>query len=166
MNEKDCCCAGSTVTVLACSGGSNVGQLTNEVAKRIDAAGDGKFFCLAGVGGHVSGMVASVAGSDRVLVIDGCPVACARKTMEAAGFSEFGYVVVTDLGVEKVHNFDLSDNDIRTVMSACRAALDGSNHTEGTNETELVETADSGGAYSSSECCSGGQGQSAGDVIA
>lgn len=161
MEGNDCCCANGAVTVLACSGGSNVGQLTNEVAKRMDAAGEGRFFCLAGVGGHVSGMVASVAGSDRVLVIDGCPVACAKKTMEAAGFADFRYVVVTDLGIEKAHSFELSQSDIRTVTSACRAALDGSKHTEDTNETELVEAIDSGGAHSRGGCCSGGERQRA-----
>lgn len=37
--------------------------------------GKGKFFRLAGVGGHINGMVESVKGTDKVVVIDGCPVA-------------------------------------------------------------------------------------------
>ena len=126
MNEDKCCCAGGVTTILACSGGSNVGQITNEVAKRLDMAGVGKFFCLAGVGGRISGMVASVEGSDTVLVVDGCPVACAKKTMEAAKLDRYQYVVVTDLGIEKAHDFRLSEEDIARAMSACLASVGGS----------------------------------------
>jgi len=105
MRKDECCCSGETTTVLACSGGSNVGQITNEVAKMLDVAGLGKFFCLAGVGGHVSGMVASV---------------------EAASLSKYEYVLVTDLGIEKVHDFKLCEEDIQRVMSACLAFVNGS----------------------------------------
>lgn len=130
MKEDKCCCSGGVTTILACSGGSNVGQITNEVAKRLDMAGVGKFFCLAGIGGRVSGMVASVEGSDTVLVIDGCPVACAKKTMESAGLDKYRYVVVTDLGIEKVHDFRLSKEDVEHVMSICLAAVKGSSAVE------------------------------------
>lgn len=157
MKENDCCSAPSTTTVLACSGGSNVGQITNEVAKILDIAGEGKFFCLAGVGGHISGMVASVEGCDKVLVLDGCPVACARKVMEAASIGNYEYVVVTDLGIEKVHDFRLCEQHVDQVLMACRAALAGSSGArEDTNEAKLVET--TGGGSS----CSGGGGCSCG----
>jgi len=126
MAERDeCCCAGGTATVLACSGGSNVGQITNEVAKRLDQANVAKFFCLAGVGGHISGMVASVAGSDRVLVLDGCPLGCAKATMEAAGLSNYEYLVVTELGIEKNHDFSLNETEVDRVLQASRSKLDG-----------------------------------------
>ena len=120
---SECSCCGGTKTILACSGGSNVGQITNEVAKRLDIEKQGKFFCLAGVGAHVSGMVASVEGSDKVLVVDGCPVACAKLAMDAAGLSGYEYVVVTDIGIEKNHDFALNESDIELVMGECKKKL-------------------------------------------
>ncbi|MDI6813801.1 MAG: putative zinc-binding protein [Desulfitobacteriaceae bacterium] len=132
--DKCCCCSSNVTTILACSGGSNVGQITNEVAKRLDIAGVGKFFCLAGIGGHISGMVASVEGSDTVLVIDGCPVACAKKTMEAAGLRNYKYVVVTDLGIDKSHDFTLGAEDVERVMSVCLASVGGLPVAEVANE--------------------------------
>ena len=123
MSQDSCCCAGGIRTILACSGASNVGQITNEVAKRLDLDKQGRFFCLAGVGGHISGMVASVDGSDKVLVIDGCPVACAKLTMNEAGLDAYDYVVVTDLGIEKSHDFTLDPADIERTLEACRAKL-------------------------------------------
>jgi uncharacterized metal-binding protein len=124
MTEKrSCCCSVDTAVTLACSGGSNVGQITNEVAKRLCAEGLANFFCLAGVGGHVSGMVASVKGSDKVLVLDGCPVGCAKKCMDAAGIAGYEYLVVTDLGIEKEKTFDLAEAEVERVAAEARAKL-------------------------------------------
>jgi len=122
-DQSGCCGAGQVNIVLACSGGSNVGQITNEVAKRLDEAGDAKFFCLAGVGGRVSGMVASVKGSDKVLVLDGCPVACAKKCVDAAGIESYEYLVVTELGIEKKHAFDLGPEELGKTLAAARDKL-------------------------------------------
>ncbi len=57
--ENSCCCQsnGEQYMILCCSGGSNVGQLTNEAAIRLTKQGVGKMYCLAGVGGDLSGFV-------------------------------------------------------------------------------------------------------------
>ena len=49
MAEQSCCCSPDTAVVLSCSGGSNVGQIANEVTKRLETAGLAKLFFLAGV---------------------------------------------------------------------------------------------------------------------
>ena len=118
-----CCCSVDTAVTLACSGGSNVGQITNEVAKRLWSEGLANFFCLAGVGGRVSGMVASVKGSDKVLVLDGCPVGCAKKCMEGTGLTDYEYLVVTELGVAKEKTFDLAEADVECVAAEARGKL-------------------------------------------
>jgi len=116
------CCGGSRM-VLACSGASNVGQLTNEVAKRLDIESLARFYCLAGPGGDIDAMVKTVKDADQVLVIDGCPVACAKLIMERSGIADYEYIVVTDLGVEKNRNFNLPEADVECVASACRAKI-------------------------------------------
>jgi uncharacterized metal-binding protein len=45
--------------ILACSGGSNVGQMVNRAAFELTQEGFGKMFCLAGIGGHLSEFVQS-----------------------------------------------------------------------------------------------------------
>ena len=112
------CCGGGVKIVMACSGGSNVGQITNEVGKMLDKRDVAKLFCLAGVGGHVKGMVASVEGADKVLVIDGCQVKCAKECMDKEGLTGYEHLVVTELGIEKAHIFDLKSADIDCVMAA------------------------------------------------
>jgi len=82
-------------------------------------AGVASMFCLAGIGGHISGMIASCKGADAIIAIDGCSVACAKKTLEHADIPIAKYVVVTELGIEKNKNFDLNENYITKVVDAC-----------------------------------------------
>ena len=86
-------------------------------------SGEATFACLAGVSGGIAGILASVKGADKLLVIDGCPVACAKKTVDAAGLAGYRYQVVTDTGVKKVHAFQLDEADIQKTVAASRAKL-------------------------------------------
>lgn len=109
MTEK-CLCEPNEIIIFSCAGSSNVGQIANQTAIKLAQNGMGNYFCLAGIGGHVSGMIESTKAGKMVIAIDGCPVACGKKTLEHAGFNIDEYVQVTDLGIEKNHdlNLDLS----------------------------------------------------------
>ena len=56
---EECCVPSGNVMILACSGGSNVGQLANQAAVELTQEGFGKMYCLAGIGGHLGGFVQS-----------------------------------------------------------------------------------------------------------
>jgi uncharacterized metal-binding protein len=70
---------------------------------------------LAGIGGHVSGMIESTKAGKMLVAVDGCQVACAKKTLEHAGFNIDEYVQVTELGIEKDHNLDLNPSNVEKV---------------------------------------------------
>ena len=58
--------------------------------------------CLAGVGADISGFIASAKGADRLLVVDGCNLECARKTLAEKGITEnIIHLCVADLGFAK-----------------------------------------------------------------
>jgi uncharacterized metal-binding protein len=118
-NKMECSCNGGIKLVLACAGASNTGQLTNEAAKQLDENGHARFYCLAGIGALDDVMTANTRGAEKLLVIDGCPTACARKTVENAGITGFQHLVVSELGIEKKHTFQLSDKDLKLVMAGC-----------------------------------------------
>ena len=63
--------------------------------------GKGKMYCLAGIGGRVDAIMANTRGAAEVLVIDGCPQECARKTMELAGFKDFQHLRLAEMGFKK-----------------------------------------------------------------
>ena len=79
-------------------------------------------YCPAGMGAHISGMVDSAAGADYRIAIDGCAVACARKTLEHAGLRVDRAVVATELGIKKNHDFTWSAEELDRVT---QAALEG-----------------------------------------
>jgi uncharacterized metal-binding protein len=96
--------------------------MANAAAVELTKQGRANMYCLAGMGAHVSGMVDSAAGAKYRIALDGCAVACARKTLEHAGLRVDRAVVVTDLGIKKNHEFEWSADDLDQVI---RAALEG-----------------------------------------
>lgn len=114
------CCAGKKTLVFACSGGSNVGQLSNEAAKKLDQEGVGSFFCMAGIGGGLGGFVSKSREADATIVIDGCDLGCVKAAFEREGVPISKYVVITDLGIEKGHHFNLEEAQIETVCGAAK----------------------------------------------
>ncbi|MDF1592063.1 MAG: putative zinc-binding protein [Desulfobacterales bacterium] len=120
--SEDCCTPNGNVMILSCSGGSNVGQLSNRAAVELTLEGFRKMFCLAGVGGHLSGFVQSAKDIPAMVAIDGCPVGCAKAILDHAEIPIKNYVLITDLAIEKNKDFNLKDEDVRKVKDAVRRA--------------------------------------------
>lgn len=118
-----CSCDASEILILPCSGASNVGQIANQAGVKLTKAGIGKMFCLAGIGGHVESFLESAKGAKRIVAIDGCPVHCAKKTLEHAGIAITDYIVVTEENIKKNHDFNLVDEDIQRICDKIRASL-------------------------------------------
>ena len=94
-------CGEAPKLMFACPVGSDVGEIVVRTARRLFAGGAGKMYCLAGIGGHVAGILKTTESAGLALVIEGCPVDCGKKTLEHAGLSGFIHLQVTDLGMEK-----------------------------------------------------------------
>jgi len=108
--------------IYSCAGGCNVGQLSNAAAVKLYQEGLGALFCLAAVGGHVDDLVQKAQEAGCALVIDGCPVQCARRTLEHAGVEPCCHVVVTELGIEKNRKFELCAEEVERVVQALKSA--------------------------------------------
>ncbi len=100
MSAKSCMCQESGLLVFPCSGSSDVGELSDRVGRTIAKCGQAKMFCLSGIGAHIPGMIESTKAAKKIISIDGCPVSCAKKTLEHAGFKVQSYNL-KDLGFEK-----------------------------------------------------------------
>lgn len=120
---NECECKAEEVVILPCSGGSNCGQIANQVAVKLTEEGVGNIYCLAGIGAHIEGMVESVRSAKRVVVLDGCQVACAKKTVEHAGPVVTDWICVTEEGIDKVREFTLSPQDIELIARRTRESL-------------------------------------------
>ena len=83
MSSK-CCCSNNVTLIFPCSGASDVGELSDRVARRMMKSRMGKMYCLAGIGGHVEDIINNTKSADDIIVIDGCSTLCALKTLEHA----------------------------------------------------------------------------------
>jgi len=123
----DCCCGNNnkkTVLVYACSGGANVAEIADRAARELMFAGEGTMWCLAGLGADIQGMVQTARDADVNLVIDGCPMECAKKIFDRHGVP-YSYLKVTDLGIEKVKGVRCAPEQVEKVLAKAREMLAG-----------------------------------------
>ena len=100
-NTIGCECSAAPTLIFPCSGAADVGEISDRAARKLTREGVGKMFCLAGLGGHVESFITNTNAAGKILVIDGCAVDCAKKTIEHADFSNFLHIRVTDHGCVK-----------------------------------------------------------------
>jgi uncharacterized metal-binding protein len=126
-NQKPPCSCGAegkSRIIYSCSGiGSNVGQLANAAACQLTIEGYGGGACLAGIGGSVEKLIGMGKQADERIVIDGCPVACAKKILDAKELSIDHYILITDLGIVKTFSPTYDERDIQTIVDAVRIQL-------------------------------------------
>ncbi len=119
MSEKpSCSCCGAPTLIFPCSGGSDVGEVCDRAARKLTVDRAGKMYCLAGIGGRVSGIMATTESADSILAIDGCPLDCAKKTLEEAGFENFKHIRLNELGLNKTESPATVENIAKVVETA------------------------------------------------
>jgi len=120
--SDECCVPSGNIMILACSGGSNVGQLANQAAVELTQEGFGKMYCLAGIGGHLNGFVQSAKDVSQMVAIDGCATCCSKAILEHAEVPIKSYLILTDLGIEKNKDFKLKREDLNKVKEVVKEA--------------------------------------------
>ncbi len=117
-----CACGAAPKLIFACSGGADVGALADQAGRKLTRDGCGRMFCLAGIGGRVSGIMKSTEAASMILAIDGCPLDCAKKSLEQAGFTKFEHLRLSDLGLEKGKS-EISETNIALVAGKAAELL-------------------------------------------
>lgn len=111
----------SPVAVFYCAGASNVGQSTMlSCVKAANEVGYEKasLLCLASISAGLANITNAAKNAKGIVAVDGCPMSCALKTLNKAGFEVDKHIVVSkDLQISK--NFDLnSQTDIEKISDA------------------------------------------------
>ena len=121
-NGCDCVCSTAPKLIFSCSGAADVGGLADLAARTLNREGVGKMFCLAGIGGRVSGILKTTETASSILAIDGCPLDCAKKSLEEAGFTAFNHLRLADMGMEKGKT-EISAETIAQVVDKAKSLL-------------------------------------------
>lgn len=95
----DTCAQNTNTLIFSCSGGSDVGGLSDRMARKLAKDGKGKMYCLAGIGAGLKNFI-ETSSKATLLAIDGCPVGCAGKIMENAKLAHT-HINLFSLGYEK-----------------------------------------------------------------
>jgi uncharacterized metal-binding protein len=122
MSTNVCACSAAPKLIFACSGAADVGAIADQAARKLSKEGAGKMFCLAGVGGRVSGIMKTAESATAILAIDGCPLNCAKNCLEQAGFRTFEHLQLADLGMEKAKS-PVNDAAVEAVAARGRQIL-------------------------------------------
>jgi uncharacterized metal-binding protein len=86
----------------------------------LSAEGYGTGSCLAGLGGGIGKLIDRGNTADERIVIDGCPVACAKKILDDKGLAIDRYILITDLGIAKTPGPVFREIDVQTVVDAVK----------------------------------------------
>lgn len=109
--------------VYACSGCSNVAQLANYIAVRLDREGEAEMSCIAGVGGDVAPLVRLARSGRPIVAIDGCPLACVRHCLQRHGVEPTQYHMLYEHGLRKRMHEDVSPQQAQMLLQRVRAQV-------------------------------------------
>ncbi len=111
------------VIMFSCSGAANVGEIADEALRRLMFEGKGEMSCVDGVGARLDKFLEKTNAAETVVMVDGCDNECGRKLMEGCGFSDFKYLRVVDLGVEKAKPKRAMESEISKVKEHIQSLL-------------------------------------------
>jgi len=101
MNESAKPIEAKRIVIYACSGCSDAGELADRTARTLSEQKRGEMSCLAGIGGRVKPLMMKAEKAAHIVAIDGCPLNCARHTLEQAGFQTVHHLELHKLGLRK-----------------------------------------------------------------
>jgi uncharacterized metal-binding protein len=112
----------STALVFVCSGAADVGELTDRAARQLRDKDFAAMSCLASVGARDEDIMCLADLAERVLLIDGCPKACTRRTFEQAGVRRFLHFELSEVGLFKGGS-PVTRRNIQRVMQRAKGIL-------------------------------------------
>ncbi len=111
--------------VYSCSGCSNVAQLANSLALRLDRACLAEMSCIAGVGGHVPALVNKAKSGRLIVALDGCPLHCVKGCLAQHGLKPDVHLTLSEFGVRKRYGEECNESVADAVFAEIRDVLGG-----------------------------------------
>jgi len=105
--------------IFPCAGQANVGQLTNLAAVQLTEEGYGNIACASLLAIGTESLIANALNADEVVILDGCPMQCAKKIAGAQGIAAGQHIVLTELGITKGPSKSYTEDDVGNVVAAC-----------------------------------------------
>ena len=111
--------------VYSCSGCSSAAQMANDLAVSLDRDQVAEMSCIAGVGGGVGPLVDTATSDRMIVVIDGCPLECAKTCLAEHDVSPDQHYDLSKEGVAKEYHTDYDDGQAEEIRERIREDIDG-----------------------------------------
>lgn len=99
------CCGGAqevSRVIYGCGGCADVGEVSDQVCRKLRREGfaQASMSCITGIAAHMQPFIDTAKKAKQVVVVDGCPVLCAKKVLEHVEIPAVSFVL-TQMGLEK-----------------------------------------------------------------
>lgn len=108
--------------LFTCSGCCTEGELSDKIGRQLRKEAYAKCgaSCLAGISAGYPRFVNAAKEAAQIVVIDGCRMICARRTLEKAGFTPTSYVL-SEMGlVEDCNQQEFISNICNQIKAASK----------------------------------------------
>ncbi len=106
-----------TFALVTCSGISNTGKLTTQVALMLMQRNPGQYVWMHAKQ-SAGTLEAEIIDAELVIVIDGCPDCCATKKLPKSCLAPHHHIIATELGIEKNGMGEVRYDEIEKVVRA------------------------------------------------
>lgn len=106
-----------TFALVTCSGVSNTGKLTTQVALTVLQRKPGQYVWMHAKQSAAT-LEAEIGDAEQVIVIDGCKDCCAKKKLSASCLVPHHHIIATELGIEKNGMGEVQYDEIEKVVLA------------------------------------------------
>lgn len=105
------------IIVATCDGASSVGQIGNEVARRLNKIYPDlvRMCCLSAVAAGSQTHIDIFRRARAVIAINGCQLMCASNALKQKGIKPAYEVVVVKEGVNKLPSLDYDEEDVKRI---------------------------------------------------
>ncbi|MBX9913408.1 MAG: zinc-binding protein [Pseudomonadaceae bacterium] len=114
--------------VYSCSGCSNVAQLANSLALRLDRQGLAEMSCIAGVGGRVAALVSKAKSGRPIVALDGCPLQCVKGCLAQHAIAADVHLILSQSGLRKRYGEDCSSAEQEALFGQLQLQLQALNN--------------------------------------
>mgnify|MGYP006302567123 CR=1 FL=1 len=111
------------ILIYACSGRANVGEMADAVARELMSDGIGKMACLAGLASGQENFRKDAEQARINLIIDGCAVGCVKAIFQQLGLTNYVYLRLTDLGIDKSGTARATPEQTQALLARVRQFL-------------------------------------------
>lgn len=103
--------------IYACSGCSSAAQMSNYLAVKMDRLGLAEMSCIVGVGGNIKNLVKTAKSGKNIIVIDGCPLSCAKACLLNHQIKPTVHLELSKLGVKKKMHEDFEKSTADDIIT-------------------------------------------------